>query len=124
MLQISAKAVLHRHSISWDSMENNPARIKFTGIRIAFYLFSTSWLFLFLFFEDSAAFFGWGFFQMAAAVVGVPLVQCALLIDLIMRVTDARTLTDSGLIAKVVAVAIPAILLAASGAWMYYEYVS
>lgn len=105
-------------------MADNPTRISFTGVRIAFYLFSILWLFLFLVFEDSAPLFGWNFFHIAASVIGVPLVQCALLIDLVMRFNEARTLTGDTLIVRITAVAIPAILFFGSGAWMYYGYVS
>ena len=103
-------------------MDNVPDRITFSAARIGFYLFSSLWLFFFHVLEDSAVHFGGGFFWMAASVVIVPLVICALCIDLIMRVADARTLRANSVMARITAVAIPAILFFGSVGWMYHEY--
>lgn len=102
-------------------MSDDVSRIRYSGFRVVFYLFSLLWMITLLGFEENASHFGWGFFPLLASIVVVPVILVALFADVIMRIVDACTLRSYTLVSRIVALVIPAVLLIGSGIWLYKE---
>ena len=74
----------------WVDEASDSERLpRFSGFRVAGYLFSLVWLLLFPVFGANAAHFGWGFFPLIASGFVVPVLAIVLFADLYVTVTAA-----------------------------------
>lgn len=102
--------------------KREPSRLRFSGFRIGFYVFSFVWIALVPVFNQQASHFGWGFFPMLASIFVVPVILFGLAGDLMVRAIDAATLEDESGLARLYSVGVPLLLLAGSGLWLYYLF--